>query len=93
MDDLVKALGADDGISKSEISRICADLDTEAGAFRDRSLGVGSLQPAAHQSSSLPAPEASSLSLRIPVTDKILVPGPATMALPRSMSSTGIVAG
>ena len=38
VDDLVKALGADAGISKSEVSRICADLDTEVGAFRDRSL-------------------------------------------------------
>ena len=27
VDDLVKALGADTGISKSEVSRICADLD------------------------------------------------------------------
>jgi putative transposase len=26
------------GISKSEVSRICADLDQEVGAFRDRSL-------------------------------------------------------
>jgi putative transposase len=38
VDDLVKALGADTGISKSEVSRICADLDTEVGGFRDRSL-------------------------------------------------------
>jgi putative transposase len=38
VDDLVKALGADSGISKSEVSRICADLDAEVGAFRDRSL-------------------------------------------------------
>jgi Transposase, Mutator family len=38
VDDLVKALGADTGISKSEVSRICADLDTEARAFRDRPL-------------------------------------------------------
>jgi putative transposase len=38
VDDLVKALGADSGISKSEVSRICADLDTEVGAFRDRPL-------------------------------------------------------
>jgi transposase-like protein len=36
VDDLVKAPGADSGISKSEVSRICADLDTEVGAFRDR---------------------------------------------------------
>jgi hypothetical protein len=36
VDDLVKALGADTGISKSEVSRICAHLDTEVRAFRDR---------------------------------------------------------
>ena len=28
----VKALGADTGIAKSEVSRICADLDAEASA-------------------------------------------------------------
>jgi transposase-like protein len=39
VDDLVKALGADTGISKSEVSRICADLDEEVAAFRDRPLG------------------------------------------------------
>jgi putative transposase len=38
VDDLVKALGIDSGISKSEVSRICADLDLEVGAFRDRTL-------------------------------------------------------
>jgi transposase-like protein len=38
VDDLVKVLGADTGISKSEVSRICKDLDEEVGAFRDRSL-------------------------------------------------------
>jgi putative transposase len=38
VDDLVKALGAASGISKSEVSRICADLDEEVAAFRDRSL-------------------------------------------------------
>jgi putative transposase len=40
VDDLVKALGADTGISKSEVSRICADLDAEVGAFRDRDLSA-----------------------------------------------------
>ncbi|WP_241992893.1 IS256 family transposase [Cryobacterium frigoriphilum] len=40
VDDLVKALGADTGISKSEVSRICADLDGEVATFRDRDLGV-----------------------------------------------------
>jgi putative transposase len=34
-------LGADSGIAKSEVSRICADLDEEVGAFRDRSLAAG----------------------------------------------------
>jgi putative transposase len=38
VDDLVKALGADSGIPKSEVSRICAELDVEVTAFRDRSL-------------------------------------------------------
>ena len=38
VDDLVKALGADSGISKSEVSRICGDLDAEVASFRDRSL-------------------------------------------------------
>jgi putative transposase len=38
VDDLVRALGADTGISKSEVSRICTDLDEEVSAFRDRSL-------------------------------------------------------
>src|SRR3954465_5134292 len=38
VDDLVKALGADTGISKPEVSRICAELDVEVAAFRDRSL-------------------------------------------------------
>jgi putative transposase len=38
VDDLVRALGADSGISKSEVSRICADLDIKVGSFRDRSL-------------------------------------------------------
>lgn len=39
VDDLVAALGATSGISKSEVSRICADLDLEVAAFRDRPLG------------------------------------------------------
>jgi putative transposase len=38
VDDLVKALGVDAGISKSEVSRICGELDTEVAAFRSRSL-------------------------------------------------------
>jgi putative transposase len=28
-------LAADSGMSKSEVSRICADLDAEVGTFRD----------------------------------------------------------
>ena len=38
VDDLVRALGIDAGISKSEVSRICAELDAVVGAFRERRL-------------------------------------------------------
>ena len=38
VDDLVKALGAASGISKSEVSRICAGLDRELEEFRNRPL-------------------------------------------------------
>jgi transposase-like protein len=38
VDDLVKALGAASGISKSEVSRICAGLDKELAEFRGRRL-------------------------------------------------------
>jgi putative transposase len=38
VDDLVKALGVEAGISKSEVSRICAELDGEVAGFRSRSL-------------------------------------------------------
>lgn len=40
VDDLVEALGADTGISKSEVSRICAELDVEVAVFP----GTGHLQ-------------------------------------------------
>ena len=39
VDDLVAALGIDTGISKSQVSRICADLDVRVAAFRNRTLG------------------------------------------------------
>ncbi|MEX5638063.1 IS256 family transposase [Parafrankia sp. FMc2] len=38
VDDLVAALGVDTGISKSEVSRICAALDREADVWRARRL-------------------------------------------------------
>jgi transposase-like protein len=38
VDDLVKALGVASGISKSEVSRICAELDRDLEAFRTRRL-------------------------------------------------------
>lgn len=38
VDDLVQALGASSGISKSEVSRICAELDKDLEAFRTRRL-------------------------------------------------------
>ena len=38
VDDLVAALGAESGISRSEVSRICAGLDEGVEAFRSRRL-------------------------------------------------------
>ncbi len=38
VDDFVKVIGADAGVSKSEVSRICANLDEDVAAFRDRPL-------------------------------------------------------
>ncbi len=38
VDALVEAMGIDSGISKSEVSRICAGLDETVGAFRTRVL-------------------------------------------------------
>ena len=38
VDDLVTALGVESGISKSQVSRICAGLDTEIARFRERTL-------------------------------------------------------
>jgi putative transposase len=38
VDDLVQALGIGTGISKSEVSRICAGLDEQVQAFRTRTL-------------------------------------------------------
>jgi putative transposase len=42
VDDMVTALGAESGISKSEVSRICADLDTDvSGVQPPVTLGAG----------------------------------------------------
>ena len=38
VDELVQALGIDAGISKSEVSRICAGLDAHVSAFKERRL-------------------------------------------------------
>ena len=38
VDGMVTALGADTGIFKSEVPRICAGLDAEVAEFRDRTL-------------------------------------------------------
>ena len=38
VDDLVRALGIDSGVSKSTVSRICRQLDDTVNAFRGRSL-------------------------------------------------------
>jgi putative transposase len=39
VDDLVQAMGIASGISRSEVSRICARLDEQVDAFRNRPLG------------------------------------------------------
>ncbi len=39
VDDLAQALGGGSGISKSEVSPICAELDADLQAFRTRPLG------------------------------------------------------
>lgn len=39
VDALVQSMGASAGISKSEVSRICAGLDERVSAFRNRTLG------------------------------------------------------
>lgn len=39
VDDLVKALGCDTGISKSTVSRICKHLDADVAVLRSRDLG------------------------------------------------------
>ena len=39
VDALVESMGAQSGISKSEVSRICAGLDERVNAFRNRTLG------------------------------------------------------
>jgi putative transposase len=38
VDDLVAALGVESGISKSQVSQICGDLDAEIARFRERTL-------------------------------------------------------
>ncbi len=38
VDDLVKALGCDTGVSKSTVSRICTEIDEQVGVFRTRHL-------------------------------------------------------
>ena len=39
VDDLVRALGCDSGVSKSTVSRICVEIDEEVAVFRTRPLG------------------------------------------------------
>lgn len=39
VDDLVAAMGIEAGISKSEVSRVCAGIDERVNAFRNRTLG------------------------------------------------------
>ena len=39
VDDLIQALGASSGMSKSEVSRICTEFDKDLESFRTRPLG------------------------------------------------------
>ena len=39
VDDLVKALGCDSGVSRSTVSRICKDIDADVAVLRTRTLG------------------------------------------------------
>ena len=39
VDDLVKALGCDSGVSKSSVSRICKNIDADVAVLRNRDLG------------------------------------------------------
>ena len=39
VDDLVKALGCDTGVSKSSVSRICKNIDADVAVLRTRTLG------------------------------------------------------
>ncbi len=55
VDDLLKSLGLDSGISKSEVSRICKELDDELEAFRTphprpRRVSVRARRRGVHQS-------------------------------------------
>lgn len=45
MDDLLRAVGVD-GISKSQVSRLCTELDAEVGRFRTRLGGTVSVRVA-----------------------------------------------
>ena len=44
VDDLVKALGCDSGVSKSTVSRICAQIDTDVAVLRTRPAGSSAVR-------------------------------------------------
>ena len=48
VDDLVKALGCDSGVSKSTVSRICAGIDADVNVLRTRRLDQPLHPPGAH---------------------------------------------
>ena len=64
VDDLVTALGVESGISKSEVSRICAELDADVAAFTTRALQHTAFPyvflDATYCKARLPAPAAAS---------------------------------
>lgn len=53
VDDLIAAMGVDTGISKSEVSRICAGLDERVAALRNRAPGCRRQHPGCRAESRL----------------------------------------
>jgi putative transposase len=74
VDDLVAALGIESGISKSEVSRICAGLDEQVEAFRSRPLHHGSAVVGS-------APEPTESRLRTPA-DSFAAPASRPTRMP-----------
>ncbi len=82
VDDLVRALGADTGISKSEVSRICADLDAEVAA----AIRTVFAQPDAEHVHSQLDVIAGMLGRQFPAVEAVLREAPRTTCSPSPAS-------